>query len=441
MNNSSSIIKTIDGTVTVTLSNGAIYSLENCSDELYNKIIGCRFDFDKLENLLNPKLSENKKELDDYYKFIEDVKKSNLIVKEGDCFYIKSISEVSVPEQLVKAIVKEELESENSEVINSYLNFWRLCSMNPNSEARTNLFWFLKKWGMKISKSGFIVAFRNAIQKNKATPVDLAKFISEVFIDIKLKKKKSTKDYVIAVDLDGNHSVFHKDSNKLKEEVFDAKKYQKYIDFVQENFDEDINLEHSEAFKEMCDEYIDECGKPKYTILGTVNDLYKNLSNEDDDFVFTDEYSKTTTIKIGQPVRMNRELCDETQVSCSRGLHAGGLSWLGKGYFGDTTLMVLINPSNVVSVPREDDYGKLRCCEYYPIAIVPRNENGNIDIPEFKDSFDDDFLNITLENYGINNKESEKQYLKIPKLLQIDENRIINNLEEIKRQLSKKVVK
>ena len=64
MNNSSSIIKTIDGTVTVALSNGAIYTLENCSNELYNKIIGYRFDFDKLEDLLNPKLSENKKELD-----------------------------------------------------------------------------------------------------------------------------------------------------------------------------------------------------------------------------------------------------------------------------------------------------------------------------------------------------------------------------------------
>ena len=134
------VLKDSDGTVTVALSNGAIYTLENCSDELYNKIIGCRFDFDKLEDLLNPKLSKNKKELDDYYKFIEDVKKSNLITKEGDCFYIKSISEISVPEQLVKAIIKEELEDENSEVINSYLNFWRLCSMNPNSETRTNLF-------------------------------------------------------------------------------------------------------------------------------------------------------------------------------------------------------------------------------------------------------------------------------------------------------------
>ena len=150
MNNfSSSIIKTIDGTVTVTLSNGAVYSLENCSDELYNNIVKCRFDYDKLERLLNPKLDVNRKEVEDFNNLMNKVNNSSYITKLGDCFYIKSVSSISVPIELVKSFLEAEINN-SQELIESYLNFWRLCSMNPNSEARANLFWFLKKWGMKI---------------------------------------------------------------------------------------------------------------------------------------------------------------------------------------------------------------------------------------------------------------------------------------------------
>jgi hypothetical protein len=398
MNNfSSSIIKTIDGTVTVTLSNGAIYSLENCSDELYNNIVKCRFDYDKLERLLNPKLDENRKEVEDFNNLIDKVNNSNYITKLGDCFYIKSISNISVPIELVKSFLEAEINN-SQELIESYLNFWRLCSMNPNSEARANLFWFLKKWGMKISKNGFIVAFRNAVVKHKNIHYELAEFISESFLNIRFTKKKSTKDYVIVKDNEDNYFLFKNTSKELENK--------------------------------------------KFKVLGTVQELYNKLSNEnEEELVFTDQHSGTTTIKLGQPVRLNRKECDESQISCSRGLHAGGLHWLGQGYFGDVTLMVLINPSQIVSVPKEDDYGKLRCCEYYPVSIVSRDGKGNIIIPDFEDSFDDDFLNITLENYGINNNDIEKQTINIPKLIELEERDIIRNLEYMKDKIKSKIIK
>ena len=68
---------------------------------------------------------------------------------------------------------------------------------------------------------------------------------------------------------------------------------------------------------------------------------------------------------------MPRNKCDSVQEnSCSRGLHVAGKSWLTSNYFGDTALMVLVNPADVVAVPPIDNYGKMRTCAYYPVSIV-----------------------------------------------------------------------
>ena len=45
--------------------------------------------------------------------------------------------------------------------------------------------------------------------------------------------------------------------------------------------------------------------------------------------------------------------------------------------------MVLVNPANVVAVPTIDGYGKMRTCEYFPVAIVDCDENGDIVEPEY----------------------------------------------------------
>lgn len=196
-----SIIRTVDGLLCVTFSNGAIFTVTDCSDELYNKVIEARYDYDAIENLLAPNVKEIKEEVKEVNELVESVQYSSIITKEGDSFYIKSISDVSVPIDLVESIIKAEKEGKEDE-LNSYLNFWRLCSMNPNSEARTNLFWFINRWGMNITKSGLLIAYRNAIIKKEGEKinVELSKFISEKFLDIKHKKKKSPKKYVIALN-------------------------------------------------------------------------------------------------------------------------------------------------------------------------------------------------------------------------------------------------
>ena len=102
--------------------------------------------------------------------------------------------------------------------------------------------------------------------------------------------------------------------------------------------------------------------------------------------------------------------------------------------------MCLVNPAKVVSAPPYDNYGKIRCCEYYPVAIVDRDKEGNLLEPKFKDGFDDDFLDFTLTNYGINNNDVVKQSITLPEIPELGKMKMVHNLEQIKKILKKRVV-
>ena len=84
-------------------------------------------------------------------------------------------------------------------------------------------------------------------------------------------------------------------------------------------------------------------------------------------------------IKVGSPVQMPREECDPNpHQTCSAGLHVGSMAYVGDfGCGNKVVLEVLINPRNVVAVPYDYNNTKMRCCEYFPIAIS-NGENENV---------------------------------------------------------------
>jgi hypothetical protein len=94
---------------------------------------------------------------------------------------------------------------------------------------------------------------------------------------------------------------------------------------------------------------------------------------------FTDAYTKTFKIEIGKEVAIPRASCDESQATCSRGLHLAAKTWLSAGYFGTTGIACLVNPMNIVSAPMADNYGKIRTCAYLPIGIVDYEGNEIVD--------------------------------------------------------------
>ena len=125
-------------------------------------------------------------------------------------------------------------------------------------------------------------------------------------------------------------------------------------------------------------------------------------------------------IIIGQPVKIDRKQCDANpDRTCSTGLHAANSSWLTSGYFGSVGLAVLINPMHVIAVPYTDG-GKLRCCEYLPIATINYDESGKV-IPIDTSTFELDYAEYTqkelIDMINTTSLESLKEHEIIPKEL------------------------
>lgn len=330
-------------------SDGNAYTSSNCTDEIWNFISENWLDEDKIRRKFKTEFEGNGLK--------ERVKNSSILTLRGASVYMPDISEISIPEDFVEKILEAE-DNDDYEEIEKFRNFWTLVSLNPDAKVRDNIFWFIRKWNMKITDSGLIVGYRNAVLK---------------------------------------HKVYSPDEIKR---IINAYYTEKYVN-------------HKNPYETELDGYKDNLGH-----------LYDSIANSDKESTeFTDAHSHSTTIKLGQPVTMPRNECDcDSNVSCSSGLHVGSKGWLKQNYFGDVGLQVLVNPASVVAVPTIDDYGKMRCCEYLPVAIIDFDDYGDIIEPEIdlhNDikylehlSYDGDFNNEDVNNYQLSDffKSREEMY-------------------------------
>jgi hypothetical protein len=80
---------------------------------------------------------------------------------------------------------------------------------------------------------------------------------------------------------------------------------------------------------------------------------------------YTDWYSGNFSNKVGETLEMVRNnVCDDAQVGCSHGFHAGSLDYAESFGNGGQLMVVEIDPQDVVSVPNDCDCQKLRTCKY-----------------------------------------------------------------------------
>lgn len=97
---------------------------------------------------------------------------------------------------------------------------------------------------------------------------------------------------------------------------------------------------------------------------------YKNVRDD-----YTDIYTGTVDYHPGNIVSMDRNAVDKNRDrTCSSGLHFAGKSYLphyGAGSNGTRTLIVKINPADVVSIPRDYDNAKGRTWRMEVIAEIP----------------------------------------------------------------------
>jgi hypothetical protein len=83
---------------------------------------------------------------------------------------------------------------------------------------------------------------------------------------------------------------------------------------------------------------------------------------------YMDKYRGTFDNHVGKVCQMTRSKVDDDRArGCSNGLHAGALNYVA-GYgsleAGDKIVIVKINPRDVVSVPSDCNFEKLRTCRY-----------------------------------------------------------------------------
>lgn len=159
---------------------------------------------------------------------------------------------------------------------------------------------------------------------------------------------------------------------------------------------------------------------------------YRNAQSTAEDGVYTDYYTQTFRIRIGEMVTMPRDKCDTNQdVVCGRGLHVAGMKWLERNYFGDKGMAVLVNPADVVAVPTGDSYGKLRTCAYLPIRLVEYDNDGHIIPLDVEDGFDCSYVAKVIYE-GVMGTESDSPYkIKIPESPETDKESIQNRLFDI----------
>jgi hypothetical protein len=189
------------------------------------------------------------------------LKASNLFKVDGKKVFRKGFPKVSLPKLLVEQYLNFPEETIALD------NFWRWSLLNPDPQARKDLFSFLKGGRFTITPNGYIVTYRNVAVKNAGNK-ELHDYVIKEWIRIR-KNKKSTKAYFVEQYKDG------------------------YTISIS-------NTENS---------------------LGSVYDLYQSI-NEITETVYTDNYTRTFEIKIGEVVRMKREDCDSNPESdCSNGLN------------------------------------------------------------------------------------------------------------------------
>lgn len=83
---------------------------------------------------------------------------------------------------------------------------------------------------------------------------------------------------------------------------------------------------------------------------------------------------------VGTVISMDRSAVqDDPNQGCSYGLHVG--NWDYASSFGEVVLEVRLDPADVVSVPSDCAFQKLRCCRYEVVAV---HETDDDDLDEYE---------------------------------------------------------
>jgi len=437
-------IKMVNDTLTIVMNDGNIITKSPATSEDFNAARDCRSEACLFDLVSTQEVKDERRKAEAAYEKAKAIQRGAEFLAtleefemKNNALYLKGISR-SLPPLLVEEfleVVGKHGGTKNDE-FNALHRFFMWCCLNPRAEVADKLFTFLKKNSFSITKQGFFVALRNVVTLHGGT--ELVQFVSNAYNKVKAVWKKKPDEYHVFLE-NGEYKMVHADAI-YKEETCTCS----YCDGSGTIPECDEEYDDSEECPE-CNgtgEYEDLVLAVEGENLGNLTELYLDLPNRAENR-FTDAYTKTFDIRIGRPVTMPMEKCRWNTDDCgSAGLHftSDEIHYVG---CGDTSVLVLINPMKVVGIGES----KGRCYEYLPIMTVPTDEATEIlhDLDFDTLELDESYAVRELENLAEKAKqgftEERKKYdFNLPALSAVEVYTIVKSLDEIKQEISKRIV-
>lgn len=459
-------MKLVNDTLTVVLNNGDVLSKPAATEEDFYAVSNAT-DEHEIDVIMSSReviadleaIRQESVRIQTLQKGIELLGALPDFTVEGNTVYLKGTSR-SLPPLLVERflvvvdrVINEAWEPELlNEALNSdddYValkNFFMWCCLNPRAEVAHELYRFLEENSFRITKQGFVVALRNVVTLHGSP--ELVHFVSNSYNKVKAVWKKNPDNYIVFLQ-DGEYKLVDK-GHLTKIETHTSTDCVEcngacgwYEDYDEEN--EDENWEDCETCNGTGEveeyEYNVEVPIDHGQKIGGLTELYLDLPNREENR-FTDDWTKTFDIRIGQVTSMPQEDCNwSTQDCAAAGLHftSDQIHYVG---CGDQSVIVLINPMKVVGIGKH----KGRCFEYLPIMTVPRDEatrilhDGEFDTLQL----DEDYAIRELESLLEKAKEgfateSKKYEFNMPAISAREINTIVLNLSEMKAKITNRV--
>ncbi len=434
-------IKMVNDTLTIVMNDGSIITKSPATSDDFNLARGCTSEACLLDLVSSDEIREERRKAEAEYEKAKAIQKGaeylatleQFEMKNGS-LYLKGINR-SLPPLLVEEfleVVGRHGGTDNDE-FNALHRFFMWCCLNPRAEVADKLFNFLKKNSFKITKQGFFVALRNVVTLHGSN--ELVHFVSNAYNKIKAVWKKRPDDYTVFLQKDGTYKLVHNENLTRTERC--------------ENCDGSGSIPCNDEDWDDSEEcwVCNGSGYVTDTIdhgenLGNLTELYLDLPNRAENR-FTDAHTRTFDIRIGRVVNMPMESCRWNTDDCgAEGLHftSNEIHYVG---CGDTSVIVLINPMKVVGIGES----KGRCYEYLPIMTVPRDEATEIlhDLDFDTLQLDDSYAVRELEDLEFKAKngftqEAKKYDFNLPALSAVEVYTIVKSLDEIKQEISKRIV-
>jgi len=439
-------IKMVNDTLTIVMLDGSILTKSPATAGDFNAARECRTESCLINLVSSEEVRTERRKAEAEYEKAAAIKRGaeylatleEFEMKHGS-LYLKGINRTLPP-----LLVEEFLEvigrnggTDNDE-FQALHRFFMWCCLNPRAEVADKLFNFLKKNAFGITKQGFFVALRNVVTLHGSN--ELVHFVSNAYNKVKAVWKKKPDDYFVFLN-NGEYKMVHKDA--LYTISTETCEYCDGTGSIPEG-------DYGDGWEDSCEcpecdgegQYESNVPVPHGENLGNLTDLYLDLPNRAENR-FTDAYSRTFDIRIGRAVSMDPAKCRWNTDDCgAEGLHftSDEIHYVG---CGDTSVLVLINPMKVVGIGES----KGRCWEYLPIMTVPREEATEIlhDLDFDTLELDESYAIRELENLAEKAKEgftaeAKKYDFNLPALSAVEVYTIVKSLDEIKEEISKRIV-